>query len=586
MSTEDKDKEVRRHQLCRNCLRKGHHSKDCSSSSNCRKCCGRHHTLLCHESSSPLTSKSVSPQQSKLVEASQITDSPTTSASAKIIESVSCSSAGHKQRTVLLATAVIILVDDNGVEHMGRALLDSGSECCFITERFSQRMKAQRRKIYLPISGIGQSSTQAKQKFTSIVRSRVGEYKTSVEFLVLASVTIDLPSTSVDTSTWDFPPGIQLADPSFDSTNPIDIIIGAEIFFELFRVPGRIPLGDHLPVLVNSVFGWVVSGKSTVSTSNPPVVANIATVTDVHHLMERFWKIEEDSSPCTYSVEEQACEQHFCQTVSRTTEGRYVVRLPFKEAVLEQLTDNRRTAVRRFHLLQSRLIRNPDLRQQYKAFIDEYLDLDHMERIHDYEEPNVKRFYLPHHAVLREDSTTTKLRVVFDASCKTPTGPSLNDALMVGPTVQEDIRSITMRSRKHQVMIVADVKMMYRQALVDPRDTSVQLIVWKPSPDQPMETYRLKTVTYGTASAPFLATRVLTQLANDEGSNFPLAAPVLRKDFYVDDLFSGGKTAAEVIELRNQLEGLLAKGGFQLHISRPSPGPGNQNARSLLGDIN
>lgn len=565
LSTEEKDKEVRRHQLCRNCLRKGHHSKDCSSSSNCRKCRGRHHTLLCSNESSPQsTSKSVSPQQAKPIEASQVTDSPTTSASAKIVESVNCSAAGHKQRTVLLATAVIILVDDSGVEHLGRALLDSGSECCFITERFSQRMKAQRRKIYLPISGIGQSSTQAKQKFTTTVRSRVGEYCTRVEFLVLPRVTIDLPSASVDTSTWNLPPGIQLADPSFDSTNPVDIIIGAEIFFELFRVAGRIPLGDQRPVLINSVFGWVVSGKSTVSSSNPPVVANIATVADVHNLMERFWTIEEDSSPSTYSVEEQACEQHFCQTVSRTPEGRYVVRLPFKEAVLDQLTDNRRTAVRRFHLLQSRLYRNPDLHHQYKAFLDEYLDLDHMERIHDYEEPDIKRFYLPHHAVLREDSTTTKLRVVFDASCKTPTGPSLNDALMVGPTVQEDIRSITMRSRKHQVMIVADVKMMYRQALVDPRDTSVQLIVWKPSPDQPMETYRLKTVTYGTASAPFLATRVLIQLADDEGSNFPLAAPVLKKDFYVDDLFSGGKNASEVIELRNQLEGLLAKGGFEL----------------------
>lgn len=408
---------------------------------------------------------------------------------------------------------MIILVDDNGVEHIGRALLDSGSECCFITERFSQRMKVQRKKIHLPISGIGQSSTHAKQQISSIIRSRVGAYSTAVDLLVLPRVTIDLPATSVNTSTWSFPPGIQLADPSFDSTNPVDIILGAEIFFELFRIPGRIYLGEHLPVLVNSVFGWVVSGKSNVGTSGPPVVANIATVADIHRLMERFWKIEEDISPTTYSVEEQACEEYFSRTVSRTSEGRYIVRLPFKENVLERLSDNRSTAVRRLHLLQARLIRNPDLHVQYKAFIDEYNNLGHMQRTHEYEESTVKRFYLPHHAVLCEDSPTTKLRVVFDASCKTSAGPSLNDALMVGPTVQEDIRSIIMRARKHQVMIVADVKMMYRQVLVDPRDTSVQLIVWKPSPDQPMETYELKTVTYGTASAPFLATRVLIQLA-------------------------------------------------------------------------
>lgn len=317
-------------------------------------------------------------------------------------------------------------------------------------------------------------------------------------------------------------------------------------------------------MLINSVFGWVVTGKSTIRSSTSLVVANDATATDIHKLMEKFWMIEEDNSSKAYSVEEAACEEHFQRTVARNSEGRYIVRLPFKEDVLVHLTDNRRTAVRRFHLLQSRLGRNPELHKQYKAFIDEYVELGHMKRIHDYENPVVQHYYLPHHAVIREDSTTTKLRVVFDASCKTPNGPSLNDALMVGPTVQEDIRSITMRSRKHQVMIVADAKMMYRQVLVDPRDSSFQLIVWKPSSDQPMETYELKTVTYGTASAPFLATRVLIQLADDEGNQFPLAASALRKDVYVDDLFSGGANVEEVTERRNQLDALLAKGGFQL----------------------
>ncbi|XP_065088428.1 uncharacterized protein LOC135709910 [Ochlerotatus camptorhynchus] len=563
LSIEEKEKEIRRHQLCRNCLRKGHLSRDCSSSTNCRKCRGRHHTQLCSNDSS-FSSNSKPVQYPKPATPTPATIPPTMSSSVTVVESISYASAGHKKKTVLLATAMIILIDDNGVEYVARALLDSGSECCFITERFSQRIKAQRKKIYLPISGIGQASTQARLKFSSTIRSRVGTYSTSVEFLVLPKVTIDLPATSVDTSTWDMPPSIQLADPSFDSTNPIDVIIGAEIFFDLFKVPGRIPLGDNLPVLLNSVFGWVVAGKSTMSPSTALVVANVATVADIHQLMEKFWTIEEDSTSTAYSVEEAACEEHFSRTVARTPEGRYVVRLPFKEEVINQVGDNRRTAVRRFHLLQGRLIRNPDLHQQYKAFIDEYLDLGHMKRIHDYEDPEVQHYYLPHHAVIREESTTTKLRVVFDASCKTPNGPSLNDALMVGPTVQEDIRSITMRSRKHQVMVVADAKMMYRQVLVDPRDCRVQLIVWKPSPDHPMETYQLNTVTYGTASAPFLATRVLIQLADDEGQCFPLAAKALKKDVYVDDLFSGGRNAAEVIELRNQLDALLAKGGFQL----------------------
>ncbi|XP_058816984.1 uncharacterized protein LOC131680281 [Topomyia yanbarensis] len=532
MGSEDKEKEVRRNHLCRNCLRKGHQAKDCSSTSTCRKCRGKHHTQLC-SSHQPTSSgqKTANYTDEKSTPAASTSNPPTASV---------------------------------GAEHTARALLDSGSECCFVTESFSQRIKAQRKKVHLPIAGIGQSSAHARHKLFSTIRSRTGRYSTDLEFLVLPKITIDLPSTSVDTSAWEIPPSIQLADPSFCSTNPIDLILGAEIFFDLFKVSGRIPLGDNLPVLVNSVLGWVVSGKSSHGQPIAPIVANITTVYDVHCLLERFWSIEEDNaSPC-YSIEEAACEEHFRRTVTRNTEGRYIVRLPLKQDVLFSLVDNRRTALRRFHQLEGRLVRNPDLHQQYRVFVEEYHALGHMQRLTDYENPPTPCYYLPHYAVVREDSTTTKLRVVFDASCKTPNGPSLNDALLVGPTVQADLRSIIMRARTHPVMLIADIKQMYRQVLVDEQDTPLQRIVWRVSPDTSMETFELKIVTYGTASAPYLATRVLQLLADDERDEYPEAAEVLRKDFYVDDLFSGGRNIAETTALRKQLDALLLKRGFEL----------------------
>ncbi|XP_058816032.1 uncharacterized protein LOC131679338 [Topomyia yanbarensis] len=564
ISSEDKEKEVRRNHLCRNCLRRGHQAKDCSSTSTCRKCRGKHHTQLC-SSQQPTSSgqKTTNYTDERSTPAASTSNPPTASVSATI-EPASFASVSQGRKAILLATAVVIVVDDSGSEHTARALLDSGSECCFVTESFSQRINAQRKKVHLPIAGIGQASTHARHKLSTTIRSRTGRYSTSLEFLVLPKITIDLPSTSVDTSAWEIPPSIQLADPSFCSTNPIDLILGAEIFFDLFKVSGRIPLGDNLPVLVNSVLGWVVSGRSSHGQPIAPIVANVATVNDVHRLMERFWSIEEDNaSPC-YSVEEAACEEHFRRTVTRNTEGRYIVRLPLKQDVLSSLVDNRRTALRRFHQLEGRLVRNPNLHQQYRVFVEEYHALGHMQRVTDYENPPTPCYHLPHHGVVREDSTTTKLRVVFDASCKTPNGPSLNDALLVGPTVQEDLRSIIMRARTHPVMLIADIKQMYRQVLVDEQDTPLQRIVWRVSPDTSMETFELKTVTYGTASAPYLATRVLQKLADDERDEYPEAAKVLRKDFYVDDLFSGGRNIAETTALRKQLDALLLKGGFEL----------------------
>ncbi|XP_058816076.1 uncharacterized protein LOC131679380 [Topomyia yanbarensis] len=556
LSAEEKEKEVRRHQLCRNCLRKGHMCRDCPSTSTCRKCRGRHHTQLC-TNDTPNCPKISDPLSSK-----SSNEPPTVSVSASEMEPKSYASAGRT--SVLLATAAVIVIDDAGTHHVARALLDSGSECCFATESFAQLIKAQRKKISVPIAGIGHSATQARYMFSSTVRSRLSDYSTTADFLVLPKVTVDLPSTSVDISHWKIPSGVHLADPSFCTTNPIDLILGAELFFDLFRVSGRITLGDNLPVLVNSVFGWVVSGRVNCCSALTPITANVASVTDLHQLMENFWVIEEgDSSPC-YSVEESACEDYFRRTVTRSPEGRYIVRLPFKKAALAILGDNRRTAVRRFRLLETRLHRDRNLAQQYCSFMKEYHDQGHMQRLAHFEDSTIPLYHLPHHAVIREESTTTKVRVVFDASCKTSSGKSLNDALLVGPIVQDDLRSIIMRSRIHPVMLIADIKQMYRQILVDERDTSVQRIVWRASPDDSLDTFELKTVTYGTASAPYLATRVLQQLADDEQDTFPEAADVLRKDFYVDDLISGRSTVAEAIKLRNQLDSLLAKGGFEL----------------------
>lgn len=79
-------------------------------------------------------------------------------------------------------------------------------------------------------------------------------------------------------------------------------------------------------------------------------------------------------------------------------------------------------------------------------------------------------YYIPHHAVFKESSTTTKLRVVFDASRRTSNGRSLNEQLYVGPRLQDDLTAIIMRWRKHAVAFTADVEKMYRQIKIDERD--------------------------------------------------------------------------------------------------------------------
>jgi len=74
----------------------------------------------------------------------------------------------------------------------------------------------------------------------------------------------------------------------------------------------------------------------------------------------------------------------------------------------------------------------------YSDFMQEYIDLGQMQPVDSFDS-NQPHYVIPHHAVLRPDSSTTKLRVVFDASAKSSSGVSLNNILMVGPTVQQDL---------------------------------------------------------------------------------------------------------------------------------------------------
>ncbi|EDW26925.1 GL21036 [Drosophila persimilis] len=123
--------------------------------------------------------------------------------------------------------------------------------------------------------------------------------------------------------------------------------------------------------------------------------------------------------------------------------------------------------------------------------------------------------------VLRPQSTYTKLRVVFDASSKTSSQVALNDILMVGPTIQEELYSTLLRFRLHRFALTADVKKMYRQVMVNEADRQFQLIVWRRDPSESLRLYKLNTVTYGTVPAPFLAIRCLKRLSSSGAEDIP-----------------------------------------------------------------
>lgn len=150
----------------------------------------------------------------------------------------------------------------------------------------------------------------------------------------------------------------------------------------------------------------------------------------------------------------------------------------------------------------------PNYKKLYIEFIQEYEALGHMTPVALKDVPDIlskPHYILPHHGVYREDSVTTKLRVVFDASASTSNNKSLNNIQHIGPPLQNDILSILLRFRQYKYVVCADIQKMYRQILIQPDQRNLQLILWRENRDLPLRLYILNTVTYGTASAPFLS---------------------------------------------------------------------------------
>ena len=147
------------------------------------------------------------------------------------------------------------------------------------------------------------------------------------------------------------------------------------------------------------------------------------------------------------SLEECSVVRHFKANHSRSDAGRFVVPLP-KKSHAKPLGESRSQAVRRFCSLE-RMLNAKGMFGEFKAVIEEYFDMGHAELVppDDLEKPAQDVFYLPIHVVRKESSTTTKVRAVFDASAKSSTGVSLNDLLMVRPTVHSSLVDVLLRFR-------------------------------------------------------------------------------------------------------------------------------------------
>ena len=584
---------------CFICLRRGHISRECRGNLRCSKCKGRHHISICPNafpeprvSTQPRTTgtNSIEPP---VTQPTPIQPGPTQPAPranppaaqqpglntrAPAFQSTNSHATSlwvGSNQAVFLQTARALVFNpyEPQISQRVRIVLDCGSQRSYVTEKIAQNLSlAPEGKQPLTIMTFGAS--EQRSCVCESVRLSIYLENGQSQGLVLSTVPhicepLTCQPVSICQGNFNHLVGLNLADPSDgSSSSEIDILIGSDQYWEL--VTGETRRGDFGPVAINTKMGWVLSGATT-----PPVHDTPSTCLLTHTLrvdglpqgsqslddrLKTFWELESFG----ISGSERSVQEEFGSTI-RFVDGKYEVELPWKEGHPE-LPDNYHLSLKRLHGLSKRLKQDPAILREYNSIIQDQLRRGIVEMVEPVADSPHQIHYLPHHAVVRCDKETTKVRVVYDASARSD-GPSLNDCLHAGPKLNQKILDILLRFRVHRIAVIADIEKAFLMVSMSRKDRDVLRFLWYRDPfaDQlDIVEMRFTRVVFGVSSSPFLLNATIRHHLEQYDATQPDLVKKLRDSIYVDDLVSGANSEEEACQLFMKSKNILKEGGFNL----------------------
>ncbi|XP_060602882.1 uncharacterized protein LOC132755958, partial [Ruditapes philippinarum] len=351
---------------------------------------------------------------------------------------------------------------------------------------------------------------------------------------------------------------LTLADdiPTEEYTDSIDLLLGNDYYLDIV-------LGHKIEIqpglyLLSSKLGWILSGRTSeiddsVTDANVLILSygNNITKTQVFTVdtcvpklpdIEDFWNIETiglKDSTNERTEDDQAIDKFKESLVFK--DNRYYVKWPWRGDNYE-IPENRPLAFGRLKSLVKKFKDNPDVLQKYDSVIQDQLEKGIIEKV-ETSEKNGHIHYLPHHAVIKPGKSTTKLRIVYDASAKSKVeNNSLNDCLYRGPVLLNDLCGILLRFRLHKIGIVSDIEKAFLQVGLQKYQRDVTRFIWLKHIEHPdisqnqIQEYRFCRIPFGIVSSPFLLGATIDyhlECYNNE------IAKKLRGDIYMDNVVTG-----------------------------------------------
>ena len=550
-------------QLCFCCMKKNHTIAQCfhKGKSQCKICKSTsHHTFLHSDKPNPVNKEA--PKEIKLDKNGKpLTMSTTTHI--------------NTAPKVLFQTANAYIQNDKRHQAKIKILFDPCSDRSYITTEASRKIKLKYHEENLEISGFS-GKTEGTQLYKvrhatihSIHLSNESRYVELIETdRICPSIHREaLPSNLLQCK---YLQGLNLAeDYTSSSDEEIDVLISLDYYWEF--VTGRVKRQKNKPVAVESILGWMLQANCGATPADASKATSLVTSTreagDISKQLKKFWEIEEvdNNDELQWSKEETMVHNHFKETITHLAaagENKYEVQLPVKDDI-HKLSSNKVGAISRYTSLEKRLTRNPELGAKYRAVMQEYKDNEFIEKVEEDIEPE-NCFYLPHHPVIKEDSSTTKIRPVFDASASDENSKCLNDYLYTGPKLQPQLNAVLIRFRLNLIALTADVKKMFLMIKIHPKYRNLLRFFWEDETDGSMKVYRLTVLPFGLSCSPYLAIATVHHHVSRYKDKYPHIVKELITNTYVDDVLTGAKSVKDAVQDYETEVSVMNEGGMQL----------------------
>ena len=573
-SLEERKVALRKSGRCFVCLRRGHISRQCRSNAKCGNCHGRHHISICHRSV-PTISASKGDTGGEQQPHSTTQPASMNPAAPTFRPPASLTLWTCANQAVLLQTAQAVVFNPDNPQRSKRVriILDLGSQRSYVTEELRRELalhKVGEQDMSIMTFGSSSQTTHVCEVVHVAVKLKGRRTKQLSLFTVpLICEPLMCQPVAFCQAKFQHLSGLTLADSAdAQSRLQVDILIGSDHYWSF--TTGRIIRGDSGPVGIETDLGWVLSGPVGCPSRSPTQTS----------LVTHTLRIEGGPSPNTQALDESLKLfwdlESFGITPERTvlddfqdrihfTEGRYEVSLPWKNQH-PILPDNYSLCLQRLRGLIRRLRQMPELLREYDSVIQTQIQQGIVELVDTSVRKTTGRLhYLPHHAVVRSDKDTTKVRVVYDASARAG-GPSLNNCLHTGPKFNQRIFDLLLRFRMHRVALTADIEKAFLMIRIAEEDRDVLRFLWLDdiTKEQPqIAELRFTRVVFGVSSSPFLLNATI-QHHVEQVQTEPAVARKLRRAFYVDDVVTGAKDEADAYQLYRASKEIMKIGGFNL----------------------